>query len=140
MHKKILFPIMMVMTITLVISCQQPPKTESQMEKEHPGTATGQQALTPASQEHVAQRLATFAPFTLTSDISHLSAKEKQMLSIFFDVADIMDELFWMQAMGPKDPFLARIQDETTKKFAMINYGPWDRLGGNESFSDERFI
>jgi hypothetical protein len=98
------------------------------------GTVAGQQALTPANAEHVAARLATFAPFTLTSDISHLSAKEKQILSILFDVADIMDELFWQQAMGPKDQFLARIQDETTKKFAIINYGPWDRLDGNNSF------
>ncbi len=48
-----------------------------------------------------------------------------------------MDELFWLQAMGPKDPFLARIQDETTKKFAMVNYGPWDRLDGNKPFIAE---
>lgn len=107
------------------------------MEDEHPGTVPGQQSLTPASPEHVAQRLATFAPFTLTSDISHLSANEKQILSILFDVADIMDELFWLQAVGPRDPFLARIQDETTKKFAVINYGPWDRLDGNNSFIAE---
>jgi len=101
------------------------------------GTVPGQQALTPASPEHVAQRLGTFALFTLTSDISHLSVKEKQVLSIMFDVADIMDGLFWMQAMGPKEAFLARIQDETTKKFAMVNYGPWDRLDGNKSFITE---
>jgi len=107
------------------------------MENEHSGTVAGQQPLTPANAGHVAARLATFAPFTLTTDISHLSANEKQIMSILFDVADIMDELFWMQAMGPKDAFLARIQDETTKKFAVINYGPWDRLGGNESFIAE---
>jgi hypothetical protein len=123
--------------VMFIISCQQPVKTESQMEQAYPGTVTGEQPLTPASPEHVAQRLASFAPFTLTSDISHLSAKEKQILSILFDVADIMDELYWQQAMGPKDPFLARIQDETTRKFAVINYGPWDRLGGNISFIDQ---
>ncbi|MCU0370719.1 MAG: Zn-dependent hydrolase [Bacteroidales bacterium] len=125
------------MTMIVVISCQQAPKSEFQMENEYPGTVTGQQQLTPASPDHVAQRLATFAPFTLTSDISHLSVKEKQLLAILFDVADIMDELFWMQSMGPKDAFLARIQDETTKKFAMVNYGPWDRLDGNKSFIAE---
>ena len=137
MLKRNLFPVLMAMTMMIVISCQQPPKTESQMEKENPGTAAGDKALTPGDPQHVAQRLATFAPFTLTSDISHLTANEKQILSILFDVADIMDELFWLQAMGAKDPFLARIQDETTKEFAMINYGPWDRLDGNKSFIAE---
>jgi hypothetical protein len=125
------------MMVIFTISCQQAPKTESQMENEYSGTVPGQQALTPASPDHVAQRLGTFAPFTLTSDISHLSAKEKQILSIMFDVADIMDELFWQQAMGPKDAFLAKIQDETTRKFALVNYGPWDRLDGNNSFIAE---
>jgi hypothetical protein len=134
MLNKFFSTILMAMTVFMVISCQQPQKTESQMEKEYPGTVSGQQQLTAASAEHVAARLNTFAPFTLTSDISHLSAREKQILSILFDVADIMDELFWEQAMGAKEPFLARIQDETTRKFAMINYGPWDRLDGNNSF------
>jgi hypothetical protein len=132
------FSLTMVATLVIfTISCQQPVKTESQMEQAYPGTVTGQQPLTPASPEHVAQRLGAFAPFTLTSDISHLSAKEKQILSILFDVADIMDGLYWEQAMGPKDAFLARIQDETTRKFANINYGPWDRLDGNKSFITE---
>jgi hypothetical protein len=137
MLTKIFYSFTMVMAIFIVTSCQQPPKSESQMENEYAGTVPGQQPLTPASAGHVAQRLSTFAPFTLTSDISHLSAREKQLLAILFDVADIMDELFWLQAMGPKDDFLARIQDETTKKFAMVNYGPWDRLDGNKSFIAE---
>lgn len=129
------FSLTMVATMVLfAISCQQPVKTESQMEKAYPGTVPGQEPLTASSPEHVAQRLAMYAPFKLTSDISHLSVKEKQILSILFDVADIMDNLYWDQAMGPKDAFLARIQDETTRKFALINYGPWDRLGGNKSF------
>lgn len=126
----------MAIVLLWAASCQQPVKTEAQMEAAYPGTAAGQQALTPADPGHVAQRLAIYAPFTLTSDISHLSDKEKQLLSILFDVADIMDGLFWLQAMGPADPFLSRIQDQATRDFAMINYGPWDRLDGNKSFVD----
>lgn len=103
---KFLSSTLLAMVVVFTISCQQAAKTESQMENEYSGTVPGQQPLTPASPEHVAQRLGTFAPFTLTSDISHLSAKEKQILSILFDVADIMDGLFWQQAMGPKDAFL----------------------------------
>ena len=133
MLNKVLSSILMVVTMVIVISCQESPKTETKME----GIVTGQQPLTPASAEHVAQRLGIYAPFTLTADISHLSDNEKQVLSMMFDIADIMDGLFWMQAMGPKDAFLGRIQDETTKKFAEINYGPWDRLDGNKSFIAE---
>ena len=120
--------------MVIAISCQQAPKTESQMEKANAGTVIGQEPLAPSDASLVAQRLATYAPFRLTSDISHLSVKEKQILALLFDVAGIMDELFWLQAMGPKEPFLARLQDESAKKFAQINYGPWDRLGDNKSF------
>jgi hypothetical protein len=134
MLKKILSFVLPVFLMVFAISCQQAPKTESMMENNYAGTVTGQAALTPADANLVAGRLATYAPFRLTSDISHLSVKEKQILALLFDVAGIMDELFWLQAMGPKEAFLARIQDEPTKKFAMINYGPWDRLGDNKSF------
>jgi len=137
MFRKILSSAILVLTMLIVISCQQTPKSESQMESEYAGTAPGQEALTPASPDHVTQRLANYAPFTLTTDISHLSDKEKQLMTILFDIADIMDELFWLQAMGPKDAFLNRIQDDVTRKFAMINYGPWDRLDGNNSFITE---
>ncbi|MBW6459375.1 MAG: Zn-dependent hydrolase [Bacteroidales bacterium] len=133
MTTKILFSIV-VAGMAFAISCQQPSTSEAQMEKDYSGTVTGEDNLEPVDAEHVAQRLGIYAPFALTADISHLSEREKQMLSIMFDVADIMDELFWMQAMGPKEPFLARLQDQTAKDFAMINYGPWDRLDGNIPF------
>ncbi len=136
MYRKIVSFALLALTMVFV-ACQQAPKTEAQMEQENPGIAAGAQPLTPADPDHVKSRLGTYAPFTLTSDISHLSGKEKQLLAILFDVADIMDELFWNQAMGPSAPFLARIQDEDTRKFAQINYGPWDRLDGNNSFIRE---
>jgi hypothetical protein len=137
MLTKLFSTILMAMTVLFVISCQPPQKTETRMETDKQTIVPGAQALTPASPDHLAQRLASFAPFTLTSDINHLSASEKQVLSILFDVADIMDELFWLQAAGPKDQILARIQDENTRKFTIINYGPWDRLDGNNSFLKE---
>ena len=48
---------------------------------------------------------------------------------------EYMDELFWKQAYGSnKDAFLASITDEKVRKFAQINYGPWDRLNGDTAF------
>jgi hypothetical protein len=134
MQSKILSWMMLSVMILAVSSCQQPQKTEAEMEMNYNGIIPGGEAFTAAPAENLAARLNSYAPFDLTADISHLSDKEKQILSILFDVADIMDELFWMQTVGPKDAFLAKIQDEQLKKFALINYGPWDRLNGNEPF------
>jgi hypothetical protein len=75
-----------------------------------------------------------FAPFTLTSNIDDLSENQKEMLKIFFRVSEIMDELFWQQSFGAKEDALALTDDEASKQFITINYGPWERLDGNASF------
>ena len=75
-----------------------------------------------------------FASFTLKADMSKLSEKEKQMLPYLFEAAKIMDDIYWVEAYGDKDFLLASIGDEATRKFVMINYGPWERLEGNKSF------
>ncbi|MEN8121118.1 MAG: Zn-dependent hydrolase [Bacteroidota bacterium] len=75
-----------------------------------------------------------FAIFTLTADLSKLSEKEKEMLPFLFEAAKIMEEIYWIQAYGEKDSLMAGITDEAAKQFAAINYGPWERLKGNEPF------
>ena len=77
-----------------------------------------------------------YAKFELNADISHLNENQKKMIGIFFEVADIMDELFWEQAYGDKIELLSSIEDKYSKKFAEINYGPWDRLDDNAPFID----
>jgi len=91
-------------------------------------------ALKPVSEDVVNERLNIYAPFELSADISHLSENEAKIIAIMFDVAKIMDGLFWKQAIGGKADFLDRIEDESTRLFAMINYGPWDRLDNNRPF------
>jgi hypothetical protein len=134
MQRNSLSWMMLAVLVLAVGSCQQPQKTEAAMEKDYHGIIPGGDAFTPVSAENLTARLNSFAPFDLTSDISNLTDKEKQIVAILYDVAGIMDELFWMQSLGPKDVFLAKITDPELKKFAEINYGPWDRLGGNEPF------
>lgn len=76
-----------------------------------------------------------FASVELKADLSAYSDSERQMLSLLFDAAEIMDDIFWQEAFpGNKDEFLNSIQNDTLKKFAIINYGPWERLAGNEPF------
>lgn len=112
-------------------------KSEEEMENQYQGVIPAGVTLTTDSGTDVQQRLSIYAPVTLSADISHLSDKEKQMLPLLFDVASIMDEIFWQQTIGNKEAFLSSIKDEATRKFAGINYGPWDRLNGNKSFISE---
>ncbi len=78
--------------------------------------------------------LAKYIPFRLEADLSHLSDNQKQIVSKLIDAAKIVDGMFWYEAVGDKEEFLGKITDPKLKKFAMINYGPWDRLNGNKPF------
>jgi len=81
------------------------------------------------------QRLNIYKEVTLSADLSHLSANQKQMLALLIDASKIMDDLFWLQAFPQdKQSFLASITDEKVRRFAEINYGPWDRLDGDKVF------
>lgn len=80
-------------------------------------------------------RLDIYKTVTLSADLSHLSANQKQMLVLLIEASEIIDDLFWQQAFGNnKDSFLASISDEKVREFARINYGPWDRLNGDKPF------
>ena len=76
-----------------------------------------------------------YAPVTLSADLKGLSEKERTMVSLLIDAAKIMDDLFWQQAYpGDRAALLAGLKDAETRRFAEINYGPWDRLAGNAPF------
>lgn len=96
-----------------------------------------QQTVTYQLTANAEQRFDIYTDYELTTDLSHLSADQKQMLSLLIDAAKIMDELFWRQAFPrDKNEFLAALP-ESAKAFGQINYGPWDRLNGNEPFVRE---
>jgi hypothetical protein len=80
-------------------------------------------------------RLDIYYPVELTSNLSGLSDKQKDMLKILIDASKIMDDLFWRQAYGDnKNSFLAEISSPDVRQFTEINYGPWDRLDGDAPF------
>ena len=84
--------------------------------------------------EDMDKLLSKYTEVTLTTDVSKFSDDEKQMLKYFINIARVMDKLFWEEAYGNKDELLSKIDDPKLKKYAMINYGPWDRLDGNKPF------
>jgi hypothetical protein len=77
-----------------------------------------------------------YATVVLQADLSHLSDSQRKMIPLLIQAAEIMDELFWLQTWGDSDSLLAAISDPDTRRFAEINYGPWDRLDGDKPFLD----
>jgi len=73
----------------------------------------------------------------LTSDLSHLSQNQKKMIGLLIDASKIMDDLYWQQAYGNKKQLLESIEDNKARQFVDINYGPWDRLAGDQPFIPE---
>lgn len=112
MKKLILLPVLLLGV--LLWSCGTKQKTESKSEMQ--------------------KKVDEYVKVDLASNIDHLSSKEKQMLPLLFEAAKIIDDLYWIQAYGDKEKLLGSIDDSATREFVMINYGPWDRLKGNESF------
>ncbi|MDH5602618.1 MAG: Zn-dependent hydrolase [Cyclobacteriaceae bacterium] len=78
--------------------------------------------------------LQKYVTVKLTTDLSTLSESEKKMIPLLIDAGKIMDGLFWYEAYGDKETLLSGIHDEKLREFALINYGPWDRLDGNTPF------
>ena len=88
-----------------------------------------------AGESYTEQRLAGYAPVKLSADLSGLTPKEREMLPLLIQAAQIMDELYWKQSFfGNKDSLLATITDPPTKEFVRINYGPWDKLNSDTPF------
>jgi hypothetical protein len=79
-----------------------------------------------------------YAKVQLTSDISHLSDNEKQMLDYLYEIGNIMDDIFWTQQFGgDKEAFLNSIEDKDARLFAEINYGPWNHFDNLNPFLPE---
>lgn len=80
------------------------------------------------------EKLAQFDEVILSTDLGWLSENEREIISILIDVADIIDDIYWTQTYGDKEALLESIESEAARKYAMIHYGPWDRLDDNKAF------
>ena len=79
-------------------------------------------------------KLTKYTEVTLTADLGALSEKERKMIPLLIDACQAMDEIFWQEAYGDKAKLLGGIADPALRRFAEINYGPWDRLKENQPF------
>jgi hypothetical protein len=86
------------------------------------------------AQSYVQKHLSGYATVKLTTDLSQLTDKEKQMMPLLIDAAKIMDTLYWDQSYGHRDSLLNAFTDEPTKTYILLNYGPWDKLNNDTPF------
>ena len=82
-----------------------------------------------------------YADFALTADLSNLSDDQREMIKVLIEASEIMDDLYWRQAYGDDyEAWLASIGIDEARRFAELNYGPWDRLADEAPFIDDAGI
>ena len=86
-------------------------------------------------QEESTVPLDMYTSVRLEADLSSLSENQRQMIRLFVTAADHMNDAFWVQTYGDREALLEGL-DEDVRRFAEINYGPWNRLDGDAPFVD----
>jgi len=92
----------------------------------------------------IAERRAQFVQQSLSADVSHVSAGDREALKHLVEAARAMDEIFWLQAWAGNPGFAPDVAAlkgdgaEAAKDYYRIMYGPWDRLVHNESYLGEQ--
>ena len=115
----LLRPSGLILSAILLASCGQEP--EPQVTVSTPDTAEVRPEI--------------YADFTLTADLGHLSDDQKRMLVLLIEASEIMDDLFWRQSFGDDyATWLDSLDDERARRFAELNYGPWDALDDDKPF------
>jgi hypothetical protein len=87
-----------------------------------------------ATENEAREGLMKYTPVRLTSELSVLTENERTMIPLLIEAAKAMDEVFWVEAYGDKEELMRSAKDEDTRRFIGYNYGPWDRLAGNDPF------
>jgi hypothetical protein len=101
-------------------------------EREREGTTEEVNASSVSSE--IEGRLAQYATVPLTADLSELSTPDRQMIPLLIEAAEHMDAIYWNQAYGDREALLSGVTDPAVRRYLEINYGPWDRLAGEEPF------
>ncbi|HEX7941048.1 MAG TPA: hypothetical protein VF488_04555 [Gemmatimonadaceae bacterium] len=99
-------------------------------------TTRASMATAPAT-EGIRARLAKYTTVKLAADTTALTPKQRRMVPLLIDAAKHMDPIYWQEAYGNRDSLLRSIPDADARRFAEINYGPWDRLANDTPFVPE---
>jgi hypothetical protein len=116
--------------LTVSLACRPGEKPGAEAEPE------AETAMNDTAISAIDQRLAEYTPVELTTDLDALSDGQRAMLPLLIEAAEAMDDAFWRQAYGDREELLSSIADPEVRRFAVMNYGPWDRLADHEPFVD----
>ena len=67
-------------------------------------------------------------------DLSGITDNGKEVLNLYKFAADQVDSIYWKQYFGDKT-LIENLKDVDLRDYALINYGPWDRLDGSAFIS-----
>jgi len=67
-------------------------------------------------------------------DLSGITENGKEVLNLYRFAAYEADKIYWKQYFGDRS-VLDSLKEDDLREYALINYGPWDRLNG-KSFID----
>ena len=94
-----------------------------------------QQSQAQDKRDDVASKVRQYAVYPLKYDMESLSEQDRELVTIFIQIANIMDELYWEQCFGLENKAkLESLADLNMYEYAKINYGAWDRMDGNKPF------
>jgi hypothetical protein len=92
---------------------------------------------------HMLEKIAMFAETDISADVSMLSERELACVRKLIEAGKLADEIFWMQAahdaVAVRDS-LGKLDDPLAKamhRYALIHYGPYDRIFENTRFTGE---
>ena len=122
----------LIATLLVLTACQQAESPAPAAPAAAPAEPVEQLVSEDAPEQ--SSRFEIYATVRLTADLGHLSERQRQMIPLLIDASKIMDGLFWQQSFGDREAFLDGIEDPATRRFAEINYGPWDRLAADQPF------
>ena len=91
--KSIVYPVFAFTLLVLVYGCRQ-----------------GSPVTALDSNDSIMVKLNDFALFGLSTDLSVLSENQRTMIPILVEAAQIMDDIFWVEAFGDKDAFIDSLE------------------------------
>ncbi len=101
----------------------------------HTGYCDGKKEVKLSAEDSIMkEKITEFVMVRLKTNIEILTDKEKKMIPMLIEAAKIIDGLYWNQVIGEKKPFMDSIPNLYVRRFADINYGPWERLNNNKPF------
>ncbi|MBX3101609.1 MAG: Zn-dependent hydrolase [Bacteroidetes bacterium] len=86
------------------------------------------------AQSDMEKHLQQYYPVTLSASLDPLAPQQRQMLVLFMQAAQLMDEVYRLERYPDWEQLRGRIPDAATRSYFDLNYGPYDILNNNAPF------